>query len=319
MWEGSEEAHLFNKLVFLNGFAPFSDVLSTTTSSLEQVPEQSPSRLAPARQVARCKVYNLRYLVQERCWGPFLPASGNGNTKEEIAVHMNDPDFEELSKGILGLGDVLDSNGQLVRIVDDSGAEGHMNKLTTPGEEFEDDGDYFPYDDDDSDSDNGVYDGDEIQRILINGQQPDPKFIPPKPHQVVPDYAYLSTARLLVEMNLREVLVMDNPLLEGSSQWNLELNKIVDAFGWLQFVRMGGAPGFWENWTVNLDGDEGEASQSNTEEEKHGENIIDLSGVSPGAEKAKGKEKVTGKGKGKAKDTEEYQGWDWAGAAGEWK
>ena len=305
-WDTSEEAQLFHQLVFLNGFAPFSDVLSSS------VPEQLPLEIAAAREVSRSKVYNLRYLTPDRSWGPFLPAGGVWNKRAALA----NPDFEELSRGILGLGDAAhDRNGYLLHIVADREQE-LINQLMGPGEQAED-GDYVPSEADDSDSDNGVYDEDEIRLILSNGQQPDSTFVPPKPHQVVPDYGYLSAARLLVEMNLREVLVLDNPPVLGSTRWNLEMNRIVDAFGWLQFVRMGGAPGFWESWMA----EEGEDVPSTAEEGMDDAIVIDVNGVRPDAQNSSNDRKETGasRGKGKAKDTEAYQGWDWAGAAGEWK
>lgn len=287
-WENSEEAQLFHRLVFLNGFAPFADVLSSSTSSIEhEQQEQSSSQLTAAREVARSKVYNLRYLIPERCWGPFLPTRRNRKL-EDLTME------EDLSsRGSFGLGDVLDGSterptSQFVNFIQDA----------------EEDGDYVSNDAEDSDSD-GEYDEDDIRLVLSNGQPPDSTFVPPKPHKVVPDYAFLSAARLLIEMNLREALVLDNSPLEISSLWNLEMNRVVDAFGWLEFVRMGGAPGFWENWTPYLDADEGQGIRSNGEED-------------PSFIYVKGEEDL-GKGKAKAKDVEEYKGWDWAGAAGEWK
>ena len=317
LWDGTEEAQLFHQLVFLNGFAPFSDVF---LSSMERVQEQLPLEIAAAREVARSKVYNLRYLTPERSWGPFLPAGGVRN-KTVLGDNMKDPEFEELSRGILGLNDVAhDRDGELVHVVADREEE-FIQRLMGPGEEAED-GDYVPNEAEDSDSDNGLYDENEIRLILSDGRQPDKTFVSPKPHQVVPDYGYLSAARLLVEMNLREVLVLDNPSVQGPSQWNLEMNRIVDAFGWLQFVRMGGAPGFWESWIVNSDADEGEDVQlAGDVEGKHDASVIDddVNEVPPDAQNSKSDRMKTGKGKGKAKDTEAYQGWDWAGAAGEWK
>jgi hypothetical protein len=282
--------------------------------SLEQVPGQSSPELIAAREAARSKVYNLRYLIPERCWGPFLPAGSNWKEQESIKDHIGFPEFvEELSRGILGVGDALDNNGQSVHVVADNAEEEFTSQLLTQGEEADED-EYMPNDAEESDEE---YDEDDIRLILTNGQQRDPKFIPPKPHQVVPDYAFLSAARLLVEMDLREVLVLDSPPLEGPQEWNFEMNKIVDAFGWLQFVRMGGAPGFWESWMrveeARLDAEEGIHGSASF--------VSDINEVPPDTGKGKGKAKDLGqsKGKGKAKETEEYQGWDWAGAAGEWK
>jgi hypothetical protein len=95
------------------------------------------------------------------------------------------------------------------------------------------------------------------------------------------------------------------------------MNRMVDAFGCLQFVRMGGAPGFWDNWVVKKDGEELIPS---LEEGAHDASFTDNPiGVTIDAGKQRGKEKDTGRGAGKARDTDKYEGWDWAGAAGEWK
>lgn len=304
VWENSDESQLFHKLVFLNGFSPFSNILDRLTSSPELTPGSPSSELCAARDLARSKVYNLRYLVPQRSWGPFLPVGNNTNPKEIVDGEL---DLEEqLSGGIFGLADVLGGSGQPVNIVSDNGEEGETSQLMAFSDELEDDGDYVPNDESDDESD----DEDDIRLILTSSQQRDPAFVPLKPHEVVPDYAFLSAVRLLVEMNLREVLVIDNPTPEIPSSRNLEMSRIVDAFAWLQFVRMGGAPGFWDNWPVSLD-EVASRDVGLSSEEK----MVEVDLISDG----NGRESMdTNKGKGKTKDTE-YEGWDWAGAAGEWK
>jgi hypothetical protein len=229
------------------------------------------------------------------------------NLKE--GSHNGESDLEEqLSGGIFGLADVLGGSGQPVHII---GEEGPTSQLMAYEDEIEDDGDYVP---NDNESDDDEYD-DDIRLILTNSQQRDPAFVPLKPHQVVPDYTFLSAARLLVELNLREVLVLDIPSQEIPLSRNLEMNQMVDAFAWLQFVRMGGAPGFWDNWPVSSDDVASKDAGLSSEERKLEEDPISDRKGRESMDTDKGK----GKGKGKAKDTGEYEGWDWAGAAGEWK
>jgi hypothetical protein len=319
-WELSEEGQLFHKLVFLNGSVPFTSVLTSSTPptpSAEQELEQLSPELTTAMAFARSRVYNLRYLTPDRCWGPFLPAGGGATSKSAMTDGASFPDFQ-VSRDILGFGDVPGSTGHSIPIVtSDEEVEERVTPLMTFSAGAGEDDDYLPNGDSDNDSDDDEYDEDDIRVILNNGRLPDPTFIPPKPHQVVPDYTFLSAARVLVEVNLRQVLIHEISVAEGLEGWHLDMNSIVDAFGSLQFLRMGGAPGFWENWVVKTDGEEIVPTVEDGVDDASF--AADPIGVATVTEKQRGEAKVTGRGSGKARDTDEYEGWDWAGAAGEWK
>ncbi|KAM6499062.1 hypothetical protein JOM56_004570 [Amanita muscaria] len=99
---------------------------------------------------------------------------------------------------------------------------------------------------------------------------------------------------------------MEN-LSRDSRRW---VERLVDAFSALDFVRMGGAVGYWRN--VGLDvRDWRKGNRKGNAEERRAVK-----------DKDKEEERLTGKGKAKARTKErgkEYEGWDWAGVEGEWR
>ncbi|KAG6830727.1 hypothetical protein H0H92_015006 [Tricholoma furcatifolium] len=261
-----EEGQVFHKLVFRKGFIPVPEPGGTDRpwKAIQSSDDQS----IGAREVARSKVYNLRYLRPERSWGPFIPASGCRDPPAKPKPPSSFPDFEqELSRYML--------SNYIVQGVDDS----------------DDDDDFIP--DDEEDDDEGHEILLEISGPSYTRRRPDPKFVMPRPHEVVPDYTYLSAARMLIEMDLREMLVITEPdLMESASL----VNRIVDALASLEFGRMGGAPAFWESaWGERqLECEDGSDSTNASKLDRNR------------------------KGKKKATDLEWVDGWDWAGATGQW-
>ncbi|KAG5337196.1 hypothetical protein C0989_010352 [Termitomyces sp. Mn162] len=258
----SEEGQLFHKLVFRRGFIPVmaSREPGVTWKALQSIQDQS----VAVRQVARSKVYNLRYLHPERFWGPFLPARGSlSDAGAKQKSHSTFPDFEqELSRYTLSNVEEEPSDSE--------------------------DEDFVPAEDDQDD--------DEDEDFLIfpfARRRFDPKFVMPNPHEAKPDYTYLAAARILVEMNLREVLVVNEPVQELAE---LTGPLLIDALASLDFGRMGGAPAFWEKTWVKPEAlEEFGSSPVKTMPQKSGR-----------------------KGKGKATEIDWTQGWDWAGVAGRW-
>ncbi|KAJ7293173.1 hypothetical protein C8J57DRAFT_1161663 [Mycena rebaudengoi] len=218
-----------------------------------------------ARAIARTRVYNTKYLNPERCWGP--------GSRRRHEFHPS---------SIIISPDLLDADDDI------------------------DDADYDP-DADDSDTDHhGHGDTPHLLHFLAsNGidftnDQTHPTFVFPAPHRVVPDYAFLAAARLIIESNMRDKFEMEgmwqNQNVDVSSQMaaadvGLDLGDVIDAMRSLNLTRMGGAPGFWNAWRPEK-----------SEEDE------DASGTPPPVDK----------GKGKATDGE-IDGWDWAGVEGEWR
>ncbi|KAG6827354.1 hypothetical protein H0H87_004942 [Tephrocybe sp. NHM501043] len=233
--------------------------IPVTSSPKNDVLQSSEDQNVAAREVARSQVYNLRYLRPERSWGPFLPARGSIiDARVKPKPRATFPDFErELSRYMLSnyiQDDTSDSEDEDFVPIDDDKDDGETN---------------------DGETDDGV-----------------PHI--PRPHEVVPDYTYLAAARLLVDMNLREALITDEPMLSRTVGTN---HQLVDALASLDFGRMGGAPEFWNSAWADQQPQTGNGG------------CIPL-GLSP--------RKLDRKGKGKATDIEWIEGWDWAGAAGHW-
>ncbi|KAF8063621.1 hypothetical protein FPV67DRAFT_255019 [Lyophyllum atratum] len=296
VWGYPEEGRLFHKLVFLKGFIPVPSTPSQNVEpweisrDAEDLPrkslQSSEQQTLAAREVARSKVYNLRYLRAERSWGPFLPHGGavhDPNTRNR-ASSASFPDFEqELSQYMLNVGNLI------------------VDEASSTSDSYDDDDDDFVPEENEEDEDEEDVDEEDVG-IMFHRRRVDPKFVSPKPHEVLPDYTFLAAARLLVETNLREMLMIggvDNtadPRDAGTPVF-----RIVDAMSCLEFGRMGGAPAFWENsWVAPQ-------TENTSEEMKEAQ-------ITNGLPKLDRK----GKGKAKAEDYEAVDGWDWAGVTGRW-
>nr|GAT43682.1 predicted protein [Mycena chlorophos] len=282
-FEDGPQGRAFNKLVFLRGFIP--DTCS------DAAPEKEQRELA--RAMARKRVYNTKYLTSERMWGPFQPL----DNRKLVAyawrnrLHRADCDAEGPSNGIR---------------IQVSTTKTFSSMATDGGSDSDDDPDYVPANGvsdavSDDDSDDGILEGD-IRALLLQllGQGLDfmddtrhPTYVFPAPHRVVPDFAFLASARLIIEANMRDIFEASHPertaaMRLAATDVNCDLRDIVDAMQSLDLIRMGGAPGFWRAWSPSTPVDDD------------------------------GMEQVPDKGKGKEKEIE-YQGWDWAGVEGEWR
>ncbi|KAG6836664.1 hypothetical protein H0H93_005211 [Arthromyces matolae] len=125
----------------------------------------------------------------------------------------------------------------------------------------------------------------------------DPKLVAPEPHEVKPDYAYLAATRILVEMNLRDILtVSDLDTFRGETG---TVQKVIDALRCLELGRMGSATNFWEESWV-------EQRPIELDESVH----HPVASSPQRSSKRKGKEKAT--------EEKWIEGWDWAGVSGHW-
>ncbi|KAJ7081970.1 hypothetical protein C8R43DRAFT_909731, partial [Mycena crocata] len=227
-FEDTPQGKAFSKLVFLRGFIPLDT--KETTSTLDH-------QYATARAIARTRVYNTKYLMPERCWGPFQPL------------------------------DPTQSHTYTWR-----------RRLCC----------FVPPDSDSQDADLALRSASTSRHHVFH-----PSYVFPAPHRVVPDYAFLAAARLIMEANMRDKFEMEVQFYSGSSSQlaaadvGLELGEVVEAMKSLDLVRMGGAPGFWDVW-----------HPEKAELEDETPSPID---------------------KGKSKATDEVEGWDWAGVEGEWR
>ncbi|KAH8827848.1 hypothetical protein DL96DRAFT_1600622 [Flagelloscypha sp. PMI_526] len=337
-WEGSLEGQLFYKLVYLVGFIPnpsgiirpfvepdppeqegnlLDDLLHTPNPARGGMKTRSqrkafvdhtiPSddrQIAEARGRARVIVYDMNYLRRQRLWGPFLPLRLNSN---EDTVMGSPSDMTNESPH----ASFLEAGGPGIQDIDD-----------------DDDLDYFPgneernsegSDDDDTDSNEGFDPPVDLPFLLGNPpvldpmhQEPHPTFVfPDRPDLVIPDYSFLAAARLLVERNLRELLVDADDgqtQADGSANEAGNLGKVVEALHSLELLRMGGVPRFWRDSWIHP-----EAKRLREEEAAR------LDAAMTQLNNPFASSKIDANGKGKARQPEEYAGWDWAGVEGEWR
>lgn len=290
-FEDTPAGKAFNKLAFLRGFIP----LDQSSSTVEH-------QHAAARAVARSRVYNTKYLMPERCWGPFQPLDPN---QPHVYTWRNrlsasTPPESDSQDADIALRSA--SSSRRAHIVHPSSIV-LAPSLLDPEEDI-DDPDYDPDEDDSDGDDDGHVDGHHLLHFLssrgidFTDDRTHPTYVFPAPHRVVPDYAFLAAARYIMEANMRDKFDMDSHFSsmgaaskQAAADVGLELSEVVDAMQSLELVRMGGAPGFWDVWRPEKpEGDDDDDTPAPVD-----------------------------KGKGKATESDEVEGWDWAGVEGEWR
>ncbi|KAJ7042606.1 hypothetical protein C8F04DRAFT_1076502 [Mycena alexandri] len=284
-FEDTAPGKAFSKFTFLRGFIP------TETEEAAAAVEHR-----RARSMARCRVYNTKYLMPERCWGPFQPLDP---TQSHVYIWRNRllrrTDSQNAAKALRSSSSRGPHSLNPSSIV--------LTPLLLDPDEDIDDPDYDP---DASDSEDGNAhphgDGSYLLNFLssrgidFTDNRTYPTYLFPAPHRVVPDYAFLAAARYIMEANMREMFSMQPYRLlckQAAADVGRDPTKIVDAMQSLELLRMGGAPGFWEVWRPEI---------SEEEEEEH---------LPPPP--------ADDKGKGKAASSDEVDGWDWAGVEGQWR
>jgi hypothetical protein len=135
-------------------------------------------------------------------------------------------------------------------------------------------------DEDDDEDEEDEEDEDEDNLRLIYGTNRKSHLNPPiAPYELVPDYVWLASARIVVEANLKEAFERsDDPDA-------FSVGDILPLMRKMHTARIGGSPGYWNEW-VNRPGDKNERGRGS----KVSENL-----------------------------NEEVEGWDWAGVGGIWK
>jgi hypothetical protein len=299
-WGMSEEARLFHKLVAYTGFIPASasaqcvearqksdlvqddedtyftpnisltlsdaddPLVTLTPSAAERQDPSADAQFASARKMARRTVYDLRYLRPDRMFGPFMPQSADENIgrQEGSSRRSRSDDDDDSDSHYIFNGTDSDSNS------------------TTEDEAANEEYDLFPL----------------INLITPQDMDSVPtNFEPPSLDALMPDWAWLAAARIVVEANLRDMLRRSPTVDIGAGDTESGLEEVANALRRLEGLRMGGAPGFWDDgWMV----------WDKTPDR------VDC--------------KMDAKGKGKAVDMFEYEvraedGWDWAGVAGTWR
>lgn len=307
-WGNSEEAKLFYKLVAHTGFIPASastqdadasqrragfddgasnvqasDASFTPTTSPPSVPDLALPQVTPptrrkdpfedaqfasARRMARRTVYDLRFLRPERMFGPFMPQHADETMYGQEGFSQNPRPRGEID-------DESDDSDD-VPVGTNSDSDSNMENEGTTGEY-----DLFPL----------------INLITPQDMDAAPASDQlPSPETLMPDWTWLAGARIIVEANLRDMLRRSPNVDLGPEGAEAGMEEIADALRRLEGLRMGGAPGFWDDgWMV-------------------WENAPDY-----------GDSNVDKKGKGRSsesmyKDVEGVgQGWDWAGVTGTWR
>ncbi|KAG1856038.1 hypothetical protein DFJ58DRAFT_785133 [Suillus subalutaceus] len=134
--------------------------------------------------------------------------------------------------------------------------------------------------DEDENEDNDEEDEDEEDDLglmhlgLMNGRRV-PDLSPPiKPYELVPDYVWLASARIVVEANLREMF-RQSPFLTAFST-----GDILPYMRKMHTMCIGGSPGYWVAWENRLRDEEGsEGSGKSKQGEVEGWDWAGVSGI----------------------------------------
>ena len=137
----------------------------------------------------------------------------------------------------------------------DIGTSSHKGKNKYADDNYEDDGDSDK--DDNEDNDN--------LRLIYGANRKSQMNPPITPYELVPDYAWLACARIVVEANLREAFELsEDPNAFSMGDVLLLLRK-------MHTTRLGGSPGYWNGW-ANRPKNEGEGSRA-SEKSKQNEEV----------------------------------------------
>ncbi|KAH7886794.1 hypothetical protein F5I97DRAFT_1808060 [Phlebopus sp. FC_14] len=216
-WENSKLADIFHRIVCITGFVPVPPPLASLSPAPEGTCNSFPpsaAQYADARALARRRVYDMRYLMANRMWGPYhvvrrsASPTGRQNMSAEPANPRND-------------------NGDLV---DEDEGEQELpliSLILTPPTSAPSSG--------------------RTSHRSARSQMDDDGLFEIKPHHLRPDYTYLASVRIVVEANLRELFGSEDRTR------TFEFRDILYKFRTLEVARIGGACGYWSNWIGRME------------------------------------------------------------------
>lgn len=235
-WDDTEEAQAFYKLISCTGFVPVqtqtlsvhdtegranahhhrgrsahgagSSASSNTNSrpslqgaTLTSLDLDEAAQRKRARHLARTRTYNLKYLKRRRHWGPFLPLSVSAeNVADSPSAAASGP--SPLVSGALGTANNVPSQDLLLSDSDSSDDSDFVPSLS----EVDDDAGADPDSPAASPSVSPA-----ASPVPVRAKLKAPR-LAPTPDRLVADWAWLASARVVVEANLREMEEMPERL-----------------------------------------------------------------------------------------------------------
>ncbi|KAG0694712.1 hypothetical protein DFH29DRAFT_985185 [Suillus ampliporus] len=253
-WEGSEVGHLFHKLVCCTGFIPISAPAPELADPF--TPESPGPELAPADLPVP---------------GAWFAQSASPSASPDSAAPDEDEDEDEprslpplpISRPRPSLYTAEEQFADArtlarrrvydMRYLSPARMWGPFQPIQRDTNDYSNQLEYSE-DDDDDDDDLG----------LMSGMNRRSDLSPPiEPYEVVPDYVWLASARIVVEANLREVF-RRSPEPDASS-----MGDILPYIRKMHTTCVGGSPGYWNAW-VDRPGN-GEGGSKDNEKSKQGE------------------------------------------------
>jgi hypothetical protein len=127
--------------------------------------------------------------------------------------------------------------------------------------------------DDDDDDGEEEEEPNEIERLIFVVRPPIPDLRPPiEPYELIPDYVWLASARIVVEANLREVFTQ-SPYPTAFS-----MGDILPYMRKMQTMCIGGSPGYWDAW-ANRPSRKGSESGKSEQDQDEGWDWAGVSGI----------------------------------------
>ncbi|KAF8326735.1 hypothetical protein F5887DRAFT_1137747 [Amanita rubescens] len=282
-WELTETGRLFYKLVFMKG--PLLDRTQADTKRSQQ----------QIRIAARRRVYDMRYLTKHRLYGPFLPVAQplsygvplDGKGKERLrspSPLSSGSEEEETTQIHLDMLTLLSAD--IEGIVDED-EDGDDSDSEDEGEGEDEDEDTDNDDDDVSLGNFLLLPDSDLARIQISivAKDVSSDAQDSEPSSSQPTGAASPLAPTEEEMDGEEDQGLTNHewsvSIQNTRRW---VERLVDSFSYLDFVRMGGASGYWKD------------------------------GIKERWEALKAR-----RGWPNSDDAGVVDGWDWAGVEGEWR
>jgi len=270
-WDGSEVAHLFHKLVCCTGFIPIPAPPAPVEAELSPEPELAPADLSVATA----------WTEAQFSFSSITPSPESITDEEEdkdetlsvppLPIPRPRPSFYSADEQyadarILARRRVYDMRylsptrmwgpfQPVQRERSDTGTSSHKGKDKHADDNYEDDGD-------DGDSDE---EDDEDNLRLIYGTNRRSQMNPPiVPYELVPDYVWLASARIVVEANLREAFEL------SEDPNGFSMGDVLPLLRKMHTTRLGGSPGYWNGW-ANRPENGGEASRASKKSKQNEE------------------------------------------------
>lgn len=255
LWDGSEVGQLFHKLICCTGFIPITAPAPELTDT--SAPGAAVSMSAPPDSASTSD--------EDEDMPPLpitRPRSSSYTPEEQSADARTLARRRVYDMRYLGPARMWGPFQPVQRDATDSPESNQLEILDEDENEDDDD------DDDEEDDD----EADDLDLMVFGNRHPIPDLSPPiEPYELIPDYVWLASARIVVEANLREVF-KQSPYPTAFST-----GDILPYMRKMETMCIGGSPGYWDAWANRPR--KGSESEKSKQDEVEGWDWAGVSGI----------------------------------------